>query len=400
MKKNKNLLQILLNLYIFLYLFSMINREFKPFNFDLRFIVLPLGCFIILLNLMINRLKLKIDKTDKTGKSLILFYIIVFLCNISWLWNGINIDRVKFFNELLLLSNTFIGILVVFLNKRSINFEKVLINTIISCVILSLSIIAVYNGVPFDKIMGDSNEADIYYGNSELQQSNIFGDNFRCAGYASDPNYATILLFFGIISTIKSKKVDKTKKIILNIFFIGTIGLSWSKTVIIGSIFALIYMFIYKKSEYVRKHRKIINRILLGIILTLIFIIPTINLEKYFSRTLTIRFAMWRGAKELFLKSPIIGSGITSFRSFFEITHENWYVQCHSTFWQVLSETGLFGIIFYVKMLINALDSKKTLTSYFLVIVFVIWSMTYETIALPLSTFVLYILELENIKES
>ena len=115
--------------------------------------------------------------------------------------------------------------------------------------------------------------------------------------------------------------------------------------------------------------------------------------------TLTTRFAMWEGAQELFIKSPLIGSGITSFRTFFEISHSNWYVQCHSTFWQVLSETGLIGLFFYSNTLINALDKKEKLTSYFLVIVFIIWSMTYETIALPLSTFALYIFELENEKE-
>lgn len=399
MKKDKRVTQIMLFIYICLYIFIMINREFTPFGFDLRFILLPLGCLILILNLINNKGKVTFDKNDKTGNYLILFYMAIFLSNISWLWNGLNVNRVKFFNEILLLINTFIGILVIYFNKNNIDFEKLIIITIISCTILSVSIFIVYVGVPFEKIMGDSKEPAIYYGNDAVPQKNLFGDNFRCAGYASDPNYATILLVYGIICAIKSRKLKNWAKTIFIIIFSLAVGLSFSKTVIAGSIIALIYILIFKKYKNISKHKKILNRTFILLMFFLIFFIPILNLDNYFPMTLTTRFAMWEGAQELFIKSPLIGSGITSFRTFFEISHSNWYVQCHSTFWQVLSETGLIGLFFYSNTLINALDKKEKLTSYFLVIVFIIWSMTYETIALPLSTFALYIFELENEKE-
>lgn len=399
MKKDKRGIQIMLFIYICLYIFIMINREFTPFGFDLRFILLPLGCFIVILNLINNKGKVILDKSDKTGNYFILFYLAVFLSNVSWLWNGLNVNEVKFFNEILLLINTFVGILVIYFNKNNIDFEKLIMITIISCTILSVSIFIVYVGVPFEKIMGDPKEPAIYYGNDAVPQKNLFGDNFRCAGYASDPNYATILLVYGIICAIKSKKLKKWAKTIFIIIFSLAVGLSFSKTVIAGSIIALIYILIFKKYKNISEHKKILNRTFILLMFFLIFFIPILNLDNYFPMTLTTRFAMWEGAQELFIKSPLIGSGITSFRTFFEISHSNWYVQCHSTFWQVLSETGLIGLFFYSNTLINALDKKEKLTSYFLVIVFIIWSMTYETIALPLSTFALYIFELENEKE-
>lgn len=397
--KEKNVIKILLYIYLFLYIFSMINREFKPFGFDLRFIVVPLGCLVIFLKFIKNDLKIIIDKEDKTGSYLILFYIVVFLSNISWIWNGIDMNTSKFINEIILLSNTFIGILVIYIYRKNIDFQKILRYTIISCLILSLSIFLVYKGVPFEKIMGDASEADIYYGNEQAQHKNILGDNFRCAGYASDPNYATILLFFGIICTIKLKKIKKWIKFIVVLIFSAAIGLSFSKTIIAGAFAVGMYTILYKKIGFISKNKKIINRLMVITLFIIVFIIPMFDLDKYFPQTLTIRFEMWKGAQRLFFKSPIVGSGITSFRSFFEITHINWYVHCHSTFWQVLSETGIVGLILYSKMLINALDNKNTATSYFLTILFIIWSMTYETIALPLSTFALYILELENVEK-
>ena len=265
--------------------------------------------------------------------------------------------------------------------------------------ILSLSIFLVYKGVPFEKIMGDASEADIYYGNDKVSHKNIFGDNFRCAGYASDPNYATILLFFGVISSIKLKKYKKWKKCITILFFCLAIGLSFSKTIIVGAFAIIIYIFLYTKIGFIEKNKKIINRTIIWVLFTVIFVIPMLNLQKYFPETLALRFSMWKGAQQLFLKSPIIGNGITSFRSFFAITHSNWYVHCHCTFWQILSETGIIGLVLYGKMLINSLDNKNTATSYFLTLLFIIWSMTYETIALPLSIFALYILELENVEK-
>lgn len=399
MKKDRKVMQIMLFVYICLYVFLMINREFKPFGFDLRFILVPLGTVVLILNLIENKGKIIFDKSDKTGKYLILFYGIALLSNISWLWNGLNANKVKFFNEIVLLINTFIGILVIYFNKQNIDFEKLLIVTIISCTVLSASIFLVYVGIPFEKIMGDKNEPAIYYGNDAVPQKNLFGNNYRCAGYASDPNYATILLVYGIICTIKSQKLKKWAKIIFSIVFFTAIGLSLSKTVIAGSMLALIYVLILKRFKNINNHKKIINRIFIILMFILIFFIPVLNLDNYFPMTLTTRFAMWEGAQQLFIKSPIIGSGITSFRTFFELSHPNWYVQCHSTFWQVLAETGLIGLLFYSKALISALDKKEKLTSYFASIVFIIWSMTYETIALPLSIFAIYILELENNKE-
>lgn len=47
----KNLFQILLNIYIAIFIFTMFNREYLFFGFDPRFIQLPLGIIILGVNI-------------------------------------------------------------------------------------------------------------------------------------------------------------------------------------------------------------------------------------------------------------------------------------------------------------------------------------------------------------
>ena len=390
----KKFFQILLNIYLFLFIFTMVNREFKPFGVDIRFIVFPLGIIILAYNLINNKFKVKLDKNDKTGNNYLKFYIIVLLCNVCWLFNGLKLNQIRFINEIILIMNTFVGLLVIYFNKKNINFNYIINLMVFSCIILSISIFLSYIGVPFEKMMGDVNEPNIYYGNADVHQKNIFGDDYRCAGYASDANYATMLLLFGIISTLKLKTKQSFFKILLVVFFLFMMGLSFSKTILISSIFVLLFLIVFKNVPINKKNRKIVNIIFLTVLFFAILLIPF--LKEFMPRTMTLRFIMWDSAKKLFLRSPLFGNGITSFRSYFALSQHNWYVPSHSTFWQILSEVGLIGMYFYLRTLFYALNRRKNKLSYFLTVVFIIWSATYETIALPLSLFPIYFLELEN----
>ncbi len=390
--------QKVLKIYLFLFIFTMVNREFKPLGFDIRFIVLPLGVLLLIWSIIKNHYVLKFDKEDTTGNNYIKFYIVVLLCNICWIFNDLNMNQVKFINEIILIVNTFVGILVVYFNKKIIDFKFVMKSMLFSCFILSVSILLSYIGVPFKAMMGDPEEANIYYGNESVHQKNIFGNNYRCGGYASDANYATILLIYGIISVLKLKELPKYTKYILIAFFLLMIGLSFSKTILIGSVLVILYLFVFRKYFKSEKKKRIIDLIFIIIVALSILLMPF--LKELLPDTLSMRIVMWRGAKDLFFKSPIIGSGITSFRSFFELSHPLWYVQSHSTFWQILSEVGIIGFMYYLRTIFSSLSNKKSLSSYYLIMVFIIWSATYETIALPLSIFPIYIMELENYNTS
>lgn len=400
MTKSEKIITNLVHVYLLLFIFSMVNREFLPFGIDLRMIELPLGFLIICINLISSKLVIKIDKEDSIGNSLIFFYIITMLLTISWLWNGLKVNEQKLINEMILLSNVFICCIVVYFNKKTLNFEFINKTVIVSCVVLSVSMILVDRGVPFEKIMGASDAASIYNSSELISNKNLYGESFRSAGYASDPNYATMLLLIGVITTIKSKEIKKIIKIVLNIFFLLCIGLSFSRTIVLTSIVLGLYIWLIKKINISDSKIKILSKSLLVIVVLVEIIIPFIaDFLNFLPMTLTTRFEMWKNAGKLFLQSPIIGNGLTSFRSYFAINH--WYVQAHSTYWQILSELGIVGLVLYIRILFNSIDkSINNKYNYFLTLVFIIWIMTCETIALQFSIFILYILTLQEKKKN
>ena len=395
MNKNEKIVKILLNIYMILFIFSMVNKEFLPCGLDLRLIELPLGVLMIIIYLINSKFVIKVDKEDEIGNKLIVFYILAFALSISWFWNGLKMNEQRFINELILLSNVFIACIVIYFYKNKLQGDFINKIVIWSCIVLSISMILVYKGVPFEDIMGADDVQYMYNGSEEAHNKNLYGDDFRVAGYASDPNYATLLLLIGLISIARLKKQNKILKIIISIYFILCMGLSFSKTIISASIFLGIYIFIINVLKVNGNKLKVFNRVFLSVIMSVIIIIPFIaDKISFFPTTLTTRFTMWQCAGKLFLNSPIIGNGLTSFRSYFAI--KNWYVQAHSTYWQILSELGIIGMILYLKILLDAMDkSINNKFTYFLVLVYVVWISTCETIALPFSIFIIYILNLD-----
>jgi len=113
--------------------------------------------------------------------------------------------------------------------------------------------------------------------------------------------------------------------------------------------------------------------------------------------TMMQRFRMWGFAVELFKQSPIIGNGITSIRSYMDVSGW-WYVQCHSTVFQMLSETGLISIVILCIIFTKTLlKNNKFLT--FITSLFTIYMITTETVYHAYFIFVLAILPLIIMKE-
>ncbi len=392
MKKNYKL--TLLNIYLFLFIFTMINREFLFWGVDLRFVLLPLG--IILLIYGVLKREYKSSKINSSWKLICLFYIWIFISNISWLWNGFEINSIKFLNEMILIINVFVSILNIWIYKSMIKSEYINKCIIFSCLVLVLSMILVSCGFTAKQISA-SPDQPYKYTSTEIDSGhrNIYGWNFRPAGYASDPNYATMLLLFGLIATLKSK-YKKISKIIFLIVFLMAIGMSFSKTLVLACCFGFLYLLFVR---IMKKHPSIIKAtnvlLILGIVISALAVPKISWIKSYMPYTMKTRFVMWNSANELFEKSPIIGSGITSFRSYF--SEKQWYVQSHNTYWQVLSELGIIGILilcFIFYKLLN--DRKNNPLNFFITVVFLIFMFDFETIALQ---FIVYILCLCSLEE-
>lgn len=385
--------KILYYIYFFLFIFTMINREFLLFKMDLRYVLLPVGIILILIEIY-NRLILKKNCEkyfDKDFKTIFIFYVWIIICNISWMWNGLEINRTKFLNEMILIINNFIGIIIFYLYKEYLNRE--LLNRIIvfSSCILILSFILIGVGYDITRI-ANPNEIYVYVSSKEAPDHiNAFGLGYRIGGFAQDPNYASILLVIAIIATLQLK-IKKVYKTIITIILLLALGFAASKTILIASILGIIYTIIIKFSK--PKLIKKINIILLTTIICFILVVLNLkNLKVFFPSTMTTRFAMWEMATELFKKSVIIGNGITSFRSFFSV--DNWYIQAHSTYMQIMCETGLVGIGIFLKIMYNNLNNKK-ISNVFLTIVYLIFAINFETIALQFFIYIIYIMNIDT----
>ena len=106
--------------------------------------------------------------------------------------------------------------------------------------------------------------------------------------------------------------------------------------------------------------------------------------------TMDIRYSMWQSASELFLDNPVIGAGTSSVRSQLFLSR-GIYGQCHSTWWQVVSEQGLIGIICFMLVWIKALREAR---SGFLVLALVttlVGSINFEIVYLQIFIFSLVI---------
>ena len=378
----EKVIKILYTVYIALFIFTMVNREFLLFGLDMRFVILPLGALLVLYSFF--KPKTKLDYKPKDSKLINIFYIYAIISNISWLWNGIEMNTSKFINEMLLICNVFISILVLNNYKEYFDKKKINIFIIISVLILTLSMAVVSFGVPLEDIGGAPDVHYIYEADETAPDNkNLYGGDFRAAGFASDPNYATLLILIGSISVIQLKMKRFFKFILLAIFF-GFMGLSCSKTILAACVVGLIFVGFIRILKPSTSIMKKINLAVVLLIITGNILMPKISaLRDFMPSTLTMRFDMWKQADNLFKESPVIGNGITSFRSYF--AQKYWYVQSHSTYWQILSELGIIGLLIFAKILYDRLNlhiEKGNYSDYFLTFVYIVYAMTCETIAM------------------
>lgn len=399
-----NLNKNLFNLYSFLFIYTMINREFLLLGMDLRYVVLILGIFLVLISFITrNKLDLKIEITknnsiDRIYKLLILLFIWSLFSNISWIWNGLEKFPKEIINQNILIFNNLLSIIVFKKFKKYIDEEKIKKMVIFSCAILVVSFILTGMGYSLSQISGSNVRSMVKASVGATEHKNIFGGNFRIAGYAEDPNYASIFLVLGAITALQLNCKKKLRYMFFLIFLIA-FGFSCSKTILISFILGMLYLFCIRTFKK-RCFSKFVNIVFTIGIAILVIILPISGLLSTHT-TMTTRFKMWNMAKVLFLNSPLIGNGINSFKSYINAQYNGlWYVQPHSTYWQLLSETGMIGFIIFIKLMINCLNNSE-LSKYnkYLLFIFFIFIINFETIQLQIFVYIILVLNLFSEKK-
>ncbi len=364
----------LFNIYFFLFIFLMINREFTPFGFDFRILTMILGIYL-LYDAIRKKRKLVIDENSKI---IICFFALAFLSNFSWLFNLDIINLKSFFIIFISYVLNFLSLILFLLYYKEINIKRYIKYLYFSLIILSLSMV-------YCIIFGDLGSfISLSSGRISEVSKNFLGGTYRVSGFAQDPSYSSIFLMLGIITAIFQYKKNKDKKYFIPIFIFSFLYLfSASRIVLIAFIVAIIYYILSTKTRMNFNKFFICSIILIPIIL-IFYEIPI------FDNILIIKqkFQYWSFARDLFLKNPLFGSGFTSFRAYFKISE---IFGCNSTIFQVLSENGIISLILFGLILINNLNKKNDYLS-ILTILYSIYMINTDTLYQMYSIFFIGIL--------
>lgn len=217
---------------------------------------------------------------------------------------------------MILISNNFIALIVLYLYQDHIKMDRVYKFIIFSCIILLISFIFVSMGYELSQISGNDVRAIVRASELAEEHKNLFGGGFRIAGYAEDPNYASMFWIIGIIAVIKANMKKRYKVIFMIAFFI-CFGFSWSKTAVLALVASMAIILLIKLFKFDKNVMKVLNSaILIGIIASIVIMPKVSVLSQYLPTTLTTRFTMWNLASDLFSQNPITGNGIDSFKSY------------------------------------------------------------------------------------
>lgn len=391
---NKKFRINILNMYVFLFIFTMFNREILPLGIDVRYIQIILGILLIAKKMLLI-LKCRMVKTSKVKNITLCIYIYIIIVNLRWFYSGININSIEFTNMMILNISNLISILVFYSHANSINKDKIIKYTMISCIVLFVSMILVLNGLSLNEIMG-GDYSGVYAGGEHF---NFFGQNKRIAGYAQDPNYASIFMILTFLMVVYYCN-ERIKKVSMILITIMGYMLSASKTILIGVIISVCFVYVIKKI----RNNKISNLIESLFVIIICFgpyvIIKLMNIINagFNMQTMGTRLSMWTVAMDLFEKNPIVGCGITSFRSVFSTTNNGWYVQAHSTIFQILSEMGIVGMVLFTILFIRIIKNRNKYIK-INIILFLIFSLTSELIYLSIFPFIISLLPIVFSKE-
>jgi hypothetical protein len=183
------------NLYLFLLIFNIVNREFVPL-IDIRYVI-----FFLMFLLLFNSLRTIKSKKKKINNYnlfvlIIFLYIFIAVSNVAWLYNGLDVRKSEIINLIILNIFNFFNIVTIYVYQENLIANRLIKYFKISILFMLLSMLIVMFGftLPLTEYTG------LACGEAHY---NMFGYNCRYSGYAIDPNYVTLILFTFIALLIK-----------------------------------------------------------------------------------------------------------------------------------------------------------------------------------------------------
>lgn len=376
------------DIYLFLFIFTMLNREFLFFGVDPRYLLFIMSAGLICFGLK-NVKSIAISKIEKL---FIVFYLFLFSSNAFFLINGKPVVLSELISLNLLHINNFLLLITFIFYKKEITKKKIILYYKIAILFLILSFIFVLLNIRIPSIFCGTEHVAVY----GVDQMNLYGQPFRIAGFAEDANYA-FLFFFSFIIILFEDGFNLYNVILAGLSIIG-MGFSFSKTQVIMLVPTVILYFVYKNIDFSENKKNV----LLFAFVTCVFILPFVMLKfNVLGNMITManRYSLWQTAIQLLKKNYYFPVGLGGFR-YYNFAMADWLVQSHSTYVQIITELGVICALLYIVIAYENL--KKINNSYFIVLLnFLFFSLTSETLYLQFFIFAMYILNIiyENEEE-
>lgn len=340
--------------FLLLYIFTSFNREFRFFGFDLRYVIVPIALLLLgarLIHDASSRMRHMRCGTINTGDSksvgfvlsdVVFFYALVLVSNIAWDFNGLPRNEVEFGNLLVLNVSNIAFAAVIYMYRHDVDPEKVFGYSLMSIFVLAMSMLWVNAGFDLPSFLHDSATRTT---SASIEGAGVLGIDSRSAGFAEDPNYAALFCSIGIALAFARLKKGSIIQIITVTVFAACFVLAFSRTVLIGLAITLVLLLV---RAVVRKSWAIVAWLIsITFAITGVFVLSNLQFLQE-SASMANRFLMWDIARDLFIENPLIGGGISSVRSMIALAASDWYVQCHSTYWQILSEHGIICFVTFI----------------------------------------------------
>ncbi|MBF9012340.1 glycosyltransferase [Corynebacterium phoceense] len=370
------------NGFLFSLIFATFNRELLVFGQDARLVPAGLGLLTFFIGFIrcVGEKRWPRLRVAGVNHYLLWYFVFAMVCNVAWSFSDLELVQDQFFTVALANAlNLFFWFTVIAFRSR-LTWRATSVSTHISGAFLFLSMFLVYRGLDLRNYFSE------YEGTgSDGISSTPLGD-FRFAGYAQDPNFAS--LFMVIWAGVAIFEIKRTRNwlnlIVVPIAAFGYV-MSLSKAVLVMLVLALLLV--------------LVNRFIVGALAKELMLLGAFagtiaagfNLIQLPTETLYTRSLLWHGAFQWVGQSPIIGSGLTAARS--ANIPADWYVQIHSSVIQTAVELGIIGLVLlYLAVRRPLMNGHVTIV--FITIAFLGTFLTYETMSHAFSVLVMGILPL------
>lgn len=355
--KSDKIVSRIFDIYIFLLIFSIINRSFVPLGIDFKYVNLAL-CLLLLL-LSSKRMNLVFDGNMKWVQFL---YMLVFLSifnqhitayDVSVLKNLIILNTYNYINICTL--GIYVNRINTFKVKKCLHFAMFFLTA--SMVLSACGFNLPYNSYQSVSLLGDSGA--------------------RYCGYGSDPNYVCVMAACYIVFSYVFEQKRTLQKFS---YFVGVLIIAMSRSRSVIGLIVLIFI-VSVVVEHANLWSKRVTLLFVFILLAAIPILLVLIKPLNSNVSMAIRYGMWERALVAAKQHLLFGNGLMSVRSN-SYYKAHWFVQCHSTYFQILCEQGIVALFSYFVIYFKNVQRNIHSALKYCFLIYFIWSFTYETMYL------------------